>query len=241
MSSDSSLWYRVGYAMEQARQLPSTGRRGLAGLRERAADDPVEERGRGGVGGASEADRSGEGAGRREGASRLPLDDAVATGAVAVAARLLDRWRPGGATGLGGILWAGAAGAAATLLLELAAPLLSSDGAEPALDASTPERLLTGSAQGMVYGAVLEPWLPGPPVLKGVLFGSAEFLLHPSGGATRVLGSRSPLGRVPMVLTLLEQLEARDRSFLEHVAFGAAVGVLYGSRSSSGTVEVEEA
>jgi hypothetical protein len=241
MSSDSSLWYRVGYAMEQARQLPSTGRRSLAGLRERATGDPDEASPGGPEGGPPEADRGGDPPRPEERTRRLPLDDAVSTGAVAVATRLLDRWRPRGTAGLGGILWAGAAGAAATLLVELVHPLLSSDGSEPAVDAHTPERLLTGAAQGMVYGAVLEPWLPGPPVLKGALFGSAEFVLHPSGGATRLLGSRSPLGRIPMVLTLLEQLETRDRSFLEHVAFGAAVGILYGSRSSSGTVEDEEA
>lgn len=239
MSSDSSLWYRVGYALEQARQLPSTGGRTLAGLRERAAGDPGQASRGGREGRAPEADRGGDGPGPAERTRRLPLDDAVATGAIAVASRLLDRWKPRGTAGLGGIVWAGAAGAAATLLVELARPLLSSDGSEPALGARTPERLLGGAAQGMVYGAVLEPWLPGPPVLKGALFGSVEFVLHPSGGATGLLGSRSPLGRVPMVLTLLEQLEARDRSFLEHVAFGAAVGVLYGSRSSNGTVEEE--
>lgn len=237
MSSESSLWFRVGYALEQARQLPSSGRRGLAGLKDRVAA-------RGGGGGADSPDRQG---GRRREASEdgddqtpLHLDGFLASGAVALGARLLDRWRPGGSSGVGALVRAGAAGAVAALLVELVRPLLRSDTSAPELDGEAAEHLLAGAGQGLVYGGVLEPWIPGPPILKGTVFGSAEYLLNPSGGVTHLLGSRSPLGRVPVVLKILEGIEGRDRSFLEHLTFGVAMAVLYGSPSSNGILDEEE-
>lgn len=229
MSSDSSLWYRVGYALEQTRQLPSTGKRKLSGLKERVTPDRS--------GNGKGAERSGG----SDGHGWLPLDEALTTGAVALAAKLLDRWRPDHPSGFGTLVRAGAAGAAAAFLVELARPLLRSDASAPELGTSTPEHLLGGAAQGLVYGAVLEPWIPGPDLLKGALFGSAEYALHPAGGLTRFLGGRSPLGRVPFVLKLLEGLDSRDRTFLEHLTFGVALAVLYGSSPSSNGMRDEEA
>lgn len=230
MSSESSLWFRVGYALEQARQLPSTGRRGLAGLRDRSG-------GRGGEDGnaTSEHGKEGRGGGSKgDGETPAQLEEFLATGTVAVAARLLDRWRPGRSTSPGALARAAAAGAAAALLVELMRPLVRDDTDAPELGSDTPEHLLTGAGQGLVYGAVLEPWLPGSSLVKGVLLGSAEYALHPSGGLTGHLGSRSPLGRVPMVLTLIQGMKGRDRSFLEYLTFGVALAILYGRPSSNG-------
>jgi hypothetical protein len=157
-----------------------------------------------------------------------------------LAAKAVEKFRPGGPSGIAPVLRAGAAGAAAAFLVELARPLLHQDGEPPRLDESTPEHLLSGAAQGLVYGAVLEPLLPGPSLLKGSLFGSAEYALSARGGSTQLLFRRTPLGRVPMMLTLLEGLESRERGFLEHVTFGVAVAVLYGSSRSRSGIRDEE-
>ncbi len=227
MSTESSLWYRVGYALEQARQLPSRAPDRLSGLKERVAS-ATGSRHNGAARGKKKA------AGRDHGA--IPVEELVTTAALALAAKAVEKVRPDGPSGIGPILRAGAAGAAAAFLVELARPLLHHEDDPPRLDDGTPEHLLSGAAQGLVYGAVLEPLLPGPSLLKGSLFGSAEYALEASGGSTRLLLRRTPLGRVPMMLTLLDGLESRERGFLEHVTFGVALAALYGSsRSRSGT------
>lgn len=225
MSSESSMWYRVGYALEQARQLPSSGKRTLAGLKERAVPEGTED-----------AEDEGNGGGL---ASFLHADELLTTGAVTLAVKTMKRYTPESRSGLVTLLKAGAAGAAAALVVELVRPLLRAEASAPEVGADTPKHLLAGAGQGMVYGAMLEPWIPGPTILKGTVFGSLEYALHPAGGITRLLGKHSPLGRVPFMLKLLDGLESRDRRYLEQVAFGISLAVLYGSLSSSGMRDEE--
>ena len=230
MASDSSsFWHRVGYTLEQARQRPASVKRRLSALGERDTPEASEDSD---SPSAPQADT--DGADDSKGRPSLPMDSVVTTGAVALATKALNAWRPRSSTSLGSLLRAGAAGAAAALLVEVVRPLLRGEASRPDLGPRTPEHLLSGAGQGLVYGAVLEPWLPGPPLLKGALYGSAEYALDPAGGITKLLGSRSPLARVPYVLDLLEGMESDDRAFVEHLAFGVAVGVLYGLSSGIG-------
>ena len=100
--------------------------------------------------------------------------------------------------------------------------------------------LLTGAARGMLYGAVLEPRLPGSPLLRGATFGVMEYVTSPFGGLDGILGASSPTRTMPIVAALLGPSAAGARSGTEsithHVLFGVALGLLYGGgRASRGS------
>lgn len=118
-------------------------------------------------------------------------------------------------------------------------PLLAGRVEAPTLDRDLAEKLLVGAGQGLVYGGVVEPRIPGPSVLKGALYGSAEYAVDPMGGLAHLLGGRAPQGSLPVVADLLEGLDAHDRAYVEHVVFGIAVALLYGSSPSSNGIRVE--
>lgn len=130
------------------------------------------------------------------------------------------------------LLRAGAAGAAAALLLDLVKPLLAGRAELPALDRDAGTRLLVGAGQGLLYGTVVEPRVPGPPLLKGAVFALAEYLADPAGGLSHILGVHLPHSRLPVVSDLLEDLEPHDREVLEHLAFGVTLAVLCGAAPS---------
>jgi hypothetical protein len=160
---------------------------------------------------------------------------------VALVAKALNAWRPTRKAGVTGLLKAGLAGAGAAVVVELIRPLLSGKARLPELNEESLNRILVGAGQGLVYGVVVEPRLPGAPFLKGTLYGSAEYALDPMGGIGRLLGPHAPLRRVPVLGHLLEELDEHDRDYLEHVAFGVTLAMLYGSsRSSNGIREDEE-
>jgi hypothetical protein len=221
MSSEETLWYRLGYLLEQARSAPLGRRR-----RESAGDERARAR----------RTRSKEG---------HPLgwpsaDDLIGSGAVALAGKLLSIWQPRHRAGPARLLRAGAAGVAAALLVELLRPLLQGRAELPTIGGETAERLFAGAGQGLLYGAVLEPRLPGPPVVKGALYGSAEYAVHPAGGLGRFLGAEAPLGRVPVVGRVFREMDVHDRAYTEHVAFGIALALLYGSSPSSNGIADED-
>jgi hypothetical protein len=221
MSSEQSIWFRLGYAFERARQAPAEGARNLAKGRERR---PAESR-------------------RRvlpSPAEWPSADQLVASGAVALAAKALDAWRPAKRTGAKDLLKAGLSGAAAAVAVEAVRPLLEGRAELPELDRRILERALAGAAQGLLYGAVVEPRLPGPALLKGALYGSAEYALDPMGGLAKLAGSQAPLRRVPFLGAALDGLTPQDRSYVEHVAFGITVALIYGSIVSSSGILVEE-
>ncbi len=221
MSSKQSFWYRLGYALERTRNNPVQGARKLASLRERRNRPRVREHG-------------------SHLKTLLPTDDIVASGIVAVVAKALDSWRPARRAGLVRLLQAGAAGAGAALLTELIGPLLRGKPELPALGEDTLDRVLSGVGQGLVYGAVIEPRLPGPVAAKGALYGSAEYAVVPVGGLTRLLGPHAPLRRVPVLAHLLEGIDPYDRVYLEHVVFGVTLALLYGSSSSNNGIRPED-
>lgn len=227
MSSDQSIWYRIGYALERARvNVPKSPARKLTSLAERRRE-----------GGARTRDEDAVDGGTPGGA-----DDLLASAAVVALGKVLEGWHPRRPSGLLRLVRAGASGAVAALLVELLRPLITGDPHARSLDEDTVDRLLAGAGQGLVYGAVVEPRLFGPDMLKGTLYATAEYALHPLGGLHRLLGAHAPLRRIPGVGSLLDGLDPHDRVYLEHVTFGIALALLYGpeSRSRSNGILVGE-
>jgi len=224
MSSDQSFWFRLGYALERARQTPSRATRKLATLEERERVSRTRK------------------ALRRRGATppRPVTDDLIAAGAAALAAKALDAWRPRRGAGAVHLLKAAVAGAAAGLLVDLVRPLLRGTKALPTLDGTTLDRVLAGAAQGVLYAGVVEPRVPGPALVKGTLYGSTEYVADPAGGLSRLLGGQSPLRRIPVLNHLVEDLDPHDRVYLEHVTFGIALALLYGSSPRSNGISPDE-
>ena len=212
MASEQSLWFRIGYALERARR--GSAGKSLSSL----ADRTPRERPEGGS---------------TRGVAWPTADELISSGVAALVGQVLEAWRPGRRAGFTRLLRAGAAGAGAALLLDLVRPLLSGRAELPTLGRKTGDRLLAGVGQGLLYGAVVEPRVPGPPVVKGALFGSAEYATDPAGGLSHLLSAHSPQGRLPVVGDLLEGLDAHDRAYVEHLVFGIALALLYGRSPSS--------
>jgi hypothetical protein len=207
MASDSTIWYRVGYALERARAGSASD-----------AEGPAPER------------RS-----RSETAER-PIwptaDDLLASGAVALAGKLLGAWRPAGKVTFTRLLRAGLAGAGAALLVDLARPLVRGRAEVPDMGSDTGARMLAGAGQGLLYGALVEPRVPGPALVKGAVFALADYMAHPAGGLSRLLGAHAPHARLPMVADLLDGLEPHEQEYVEHLAFGIVLAVLCGPSPS---------
>ena len=156
------------------------------------------------------------------------LDLLLAAGTGTMVTRILRAWPARTSPSLTRLVRAGAAGAAATFLRELLDPLLRGDTRLPTWDEGLGERLTAGLARGLVYGAILEPRLPGPSLARGAAYGATEYLLSPWGGLRRTLGKNAPYARLPVVSGLLDDPEAGEEAFLDHLVFGVALGVLYG-------------
>jgi hypothetical protein len=222
MGSRQSIWFRLGHALERARRIrPAPAK--VVGLAERRK------------GGAPTQ--------RERPSAALPAADELIDAAIVVAVDgLLGAWSSRRRPGFGGLAKAGAAGAGAALIVDLVRPLLRGDARLPVIDQHTADRVIAGIGQGLVYGAVVEPRVPGPTLLKGALYGSVEYATDPVGGLSHLLGSHTPQARLPVVSELLTGgAAAHDRAYLEHVVFGIALALLYGSRrSSNGMTPVDQ-
>jgi len=239
MAPRNTIWYHLGYALERARP-DATSRKEVVSLSERRAK-------------AAGAEDAAQPAKRKTGrkpsekaeATRvkgkgdfsllaLPGAEEVVSAAMAMAVdRVLGGWGKRRDPTLRGLLRAGVAGAAAALLVDLLRPILEGRWEVPAVDRETPEHMLTGVAQGLVYGGVVEPRLPGPALLKGAVYGSIEYAADPAGGLSGLLGSHAPHGRVPVLSDAIDGLDSHDRAYLEHVLFGIALALIYESSPSS--------
>lgn len=234
--AQDSIWFRIGYALEQTRTASSPSRlRALADrLPGRTAEADKDEtaraerpgRGRRG-GGSSRARREGDGTGLDDG-DPTTLDALLVAGGGALLARTLEWWSPRRRPGVLGLLKGGAAGAGAALLRELVHPLLHGELRAPGLDGELAEELLAGVARGLVYASIVEPRLPGPDLARGLVFGTAEYVVSPWGGLTSLVGRRAPHRKLPLVARIFEGREAGEDTFVEHVAFAVALAVLYG-------------
>jgi hypothetical protein len=225
MPHNKSFWYKVGFALEKALQAPSSGGKALASLKDRR--ESAQQR-------TSRKIPSPE--------SWPTADELVASGMAAVAGRVLEKWHPRGGTSVVRLVRAGASGAAAAFLVEFLRPLAEGRIEAPDMSRELADRVLVGAGQGLVYGSLVEPRVPGPAAVKGAVYGSAEYAVDPMGGLSRLLGPHSPQGRLPVVAHLLDDLDRHDRAYMEHVVFGIALALLYGSsRSNSGMrIEVDD-
>jgi hypothetical protein len=167
-------------------------------------------------------------------------DDLMATGVAMIVDRALGGWGKRREPGLSGLLRAAAAGAAAALLVDLVRPIIHADADLPLLDHDTAGRLLSGVAQGLVYGSIVEPRVPGPALVKGALFGSAEYAAEPIGGLSGLLGPHTPQGRLPVIGEVVANLDPLDRVYLEHLVFGIALALIYESKPSSSGIRPDD-
>ena len=224
MASKNDIWFQIGHAIERARHVVPAKGTSVASLRDRLAQ------------------REEERAQERETRPPVPTSDDLMTAGVAmIVDRILGSWGRRADPGFTRLLRAAASGAAAALIVDLVRPLLRGEPGLPALDRETADRIIAGAGQGLVYGAVVEPRLPGPSLAKGVLFGSAEYMADPLGGVSGLLGQHAPQNRLPVVGDVLHRLEDHEQAWLEHVAFGIALAVIYeSSDSSNGILNDEE-
>lgn len=221
MPPKQSLWFRLGYALERAREGPPAAGRSLRGLAEQQTK-PLKAEGESGPGPAWPS-----------------IDSIVASGASAAVAKVLNGWKPQRKASTLRLLRAGAAGAAAALLVDMLRPLIRGEPGVGPLDKEAVDRLIAGIGQGLVYGAVVEPRIPGPTLVKGALYGTAEYAVDPVGGLSRLLGPHAPQHRLPVIGHLLEDLDPHDRAYAEHMVFGVALALLYGSSPSSNGIRID--
>jgi hypothetical protein len=158
---------------------------------------------------------------------RDALDTVIAAGSAALLSRILQLREPDRRTGVTDLLRAGAAGAGASLLHELVAPLLHGELRAPELDGDLGEALLAGAARGLVYASLVEPRLPGPALARGLVFGTAEYLASPWGGLTKLAGRSAPHRRIPLFSGLFEGSDEKEDRVLDHLAFAVALAALY--------------
>lgn len=224
--SSDTLWYQLGYTLERARKDPTGDRirdlgRKLAAFRQ--GDQGARRPAKKDATGTTPAERDGD-----EGFNWIlaSVSGALVTG-------LLRSWPPRRRPGPVLLVRSAAAGAAAVVIQELVHTLISDrsgEGVPPLAD-----RLLSGTARGLVYGAVAEPRLPGPPAIRGVLYGSAEYLLTPLGGLGKVLGKEAPYGRLPLLKDLLAGAAPEEEDgYLEHLVFGLALSLMAGDTDADG-------
>jgi len=209
------FWFRIGYALGR------TGSRRGSSPEEGAEDRP--SRAHQGAKGRQGEDSDGGGSGA--GTTLL------AAAAGSVAARLVRAWAPRREPGFFSLAASAAVGAGTALVVELASGAIRGKERRTSGDAGDlGDRLLTGAGRGLVYGGVFAPRFPGPPVVRGAAFGTAEYLAGPWGGLTHFLGRTSPHRKLPFGRELLEPgPEEGARDLAEHLVFGVILAVTYGS------------
>jgi hypothetical protein len=209
MTKHDNLWYRLGYALETARQRLPAARSSAGTLLKRPRKKP------------KKADPS-----ALDEAYRKLLEAFVTVGAGTALTRLLAFWPGSRRPGLLGLGRASAAGAAAAFLAELLRPALAGEGSDAPRKDDIADLLLAGAGRGLIYAAIVEPRIPGPSLLQGSAYGVLEWALTPWGGLEGVAGPATPQGRVPILSTLLRGRK-EEEELLEHLAFGIALALLY--------------
>ena len=221
-----SIWYHLGYALESARH----------GARSAQNAQSVTKAPRTGKSTSADGARSarkarGEATAPRNRPVSSTVDQLVATGTGIIGDRLfsiLAGRRPGTLR----LTHAALAGAGAALALNL---FRNGKNGTSEVGPGRPDptaELLTGAARGMLYGAVLEPRLPGSPLVRGATFGVMEYVTSPFGGLDSILGASSPHRTMPIIAALLGSSDSVAESMADHLAFGVTLGLLYGAGSA---------
>lgn len=248
MPETESPWFRFGHAFERTVQSLSSPGSKISSLRDRRENGTTRKRNRRMEGddgrsawhdGRAEVHSFGENLAERvkQALEHLPIDedelakivDALfAAGAGTLMSRLLERVAKGGSRSVNGLVKAGVAGAAAALLVQALRPLLERDGEKVELDAELAYALMEGAGRGLIYGTLLHRRIPGPSVMRGAIYGGAEYLVGPWGGISQILHPLTPQSTLPLVGTLLEPGDASESTLVEHLVFGSTLGMLYG-------------
>jgi hypothetical protein len=211
-----SIWYQVGYALESARH-------GVRSAQE--AQSP------GNVRSAKKDPPTGKGRSAKPSPASSTVDHLIATGTGILGDRLfsiVSGRRPGSLR----LTRAALAGAGAALALSLFRNGKNGTSGNGSAPHDPTAEILTGAARGMLYGAVLEPRLPGSPLLRGATFGVMEYVTSPFGGLDGILGASSPHRTMPIIAALLGPTDSMALSIADHVAFGITLGLLYGRGSA---------
>ena len=234
MAEHDSVWFRLGYTLEQARErVPDSGLRPLDERRTaRKVGAPQTRRpeARTRPGRQAEAGpraRSGALPGFLQGESPTeePWDAVIAAAATALIGGLIKSLPRMRRPGVLRLLRAGAAGAGAALLREVLRPLRAGASGTPSMERAR-AAALAGSARGLLYSALVEPRIPGPPVVRGAVYGWLEHLVSPWGGLTSLVGAGAPHRSVPFLADLLDDLEPGDDTLADHLLFGITLAAL---------------
>ncbi|HCO12809.1 MAG TPA: hypothetical protein DIT46_01410 [Gemmatimonadetes bacterium] len=217
MASKKNFWFQLGHAIERARQGIPTSQASVASSPHRFAEAEQQE------------PRTQE---SRAPSSTSTSDELIVAGIAMVADRVLRNWNKRTEVDFKQLFRAAVSGATAALIVDLLRPLVQGKPGVPVLDLETADRLIAGAGQGVVYGSIVEPRVPGPPITKGFLFGAAEYLAKPLGGVSEFLGQHAPQSRLPILSQVLQKSEDHERLWLEHVAFGVALALIYQSKDS---------
>lgn len=153
------------------------------------------------------------------------LQRAALTALTAAGASALKKWVGSRRPRAGRLLRGAAAGVGAAGLL---AAFRALSGDRRSAPGELVDELLSGAGKGIIYTAVLDPLLPGPPALRGALLGTAEYLSAPWGGLLRRMSDLSPVERIPIVGALLDAGDAEDDPFVAYLIFGLALALLSG-------------
>ncbi|MEX2531701.1 MAG: hypothetical protein WD960_13115 [Gemmatimonadota bacterium] len=151
------------------------------------------------------------------------LREMAAPSLTAVSSKAIRRWAKRRRPSLPRILRGAAAGAGAAGIVH-AYRYFTGDRDE--LDLI--DELLAGAGRGVIYAAVLNPLLPGPPVVRGAVVGTADYLISAWGGVYGLLQDLSPAQHLPLVRTLLETGDAEDDPYIAFLIYGLALAVLQG-------------
>jgi len=226
------MWYRLGYALELARQGARSAQESRSGEEAVSAKKAPRAAKSGSAAGAQSTQKArGKATDARSRPVSSTVDQLIATGTGILGDRLFSivaGRRPGTLR----LTHAALAGAGAALALSLfrngtnGTPRGGQDPHDPTAE------LLSGAARGVLYGAVLEPRLPGSPLLRGATFGVMEYVTSPFGGLDSILGASSPHRTMPIIAALLGSSDSVAVSMADHVAFGVTLGLLYGAGSA---------
>lgn len=138
-------------------------------------------------------------------------------------------------------LRAAAAGGGAAILARAARSLLPARTREDG-GADLVGALLEGVGDGLLYAAFIEPRVPGPAAVQGAVYGVLDYATAPYGGLPGVLRTAAPSRAVALVARALQGDGVRRTGSLpDHLLFGLALALLYGSsRARSGMTELVE-